>query len=214
MTVAVGVLGAGLGTRFVDGGECVPKPLQLLLGRPLVTWALDAALGSGLRPALLVVGARGEEVAAVAPREVRVVRAFRFAEGIAHSLHALLDALEGADPAGVVTAVCVGLADQPGIGSVAYRRLAVAHQLLEDDPQSPPAPLLVATYAGRRGNPVLISRSLWPEVRALQGDTGARALMDRHPVVEVDCGDTGDPDDVDTVGDLAEFETRLSTREA
>jgi molybdenum cofactor cytidylyltransferase len=211
VSVAVGVLGAGLGTRFE--GEGAPKPLRLLSGRPLISWALDAALGSGLRPALLVVGARGEDVAAVAPEEVQVVSAPRFAEGIAHSLHALLDALQRTDPDGTVTAVCVGLADQPGIGSVAYRRLAVAHQLLEDDPESAPAPLLVATYAGRREHPVLIARSLWPEVLELQGDIGARALMDLHSVAEVECGDTGHPDDVDTVRDLSELEARLGAHE-
>ena len=52
------------------------------------------------------------------------------------------------------------------------------------------------------GNPVLLARSLWAEARALIGDVGARALMQRHEVVEVACDDTGSPDDVDTPADL------------
>ena len=64
------------------------------------------------------------------------------------------------------------------------------------------ATLAVATYAGVRGNPVMLARSLWPEARRLDGDEGARVLMRSHPVVEVACDGTGRPDDVDTLEDL------------
>jgi len=100
-----------------------------------------------------------------------------------------------------VGAVAVGLADQPLVGADAYRRLADAYQ--------GGATLAVATYRGKRGNPVLLARSLWAEARRLDGDVGARALMDDHDVVEVDCTDTGDPNDVDTLDDLREAERRL-----
>jgi nicotine blue oxidoreductase len=64
------------------------------------------------------------------------------------------------------------------------------------------AALAVATYSGRRANPVLIGRELWPDALALRGDEGARGLMRSHPAVEVDCSDTGDPHDIDTPADL------------
>ncbi|MBM3660387.1 MAG: nucleotidyltransferase family protein, partial [Actinobacteria bacterium] len=107
------------------------------------------------------------------------------------SLRAALDAL--ADDA-AVEAVCVGLADQPRVGAEAYRRLAAAGE--------EGAILAVATYAGQRANPVLLARGVWPDACALEGDEGARQLMGRHPVVEVDCTGTGDPADVDTLDDL------------
>src|SRR5205085_10928480 len=144
-------------------------------GRALVTWALDAAIASGLRPVLLAVGAHDDVVAPVAPDSVMVVHAERWHDGIAHSLHAVLDALE---PEREVSAVCVGLADQPRVGAEAYRRLATAHER--------GAELAVATYSGERGNPVLVGRSLWAEARRLHGDVGARALMGDHPPLEVD----------------------------
>jgi molybdenum cofactor cytidylyltransferase len=192
---AVAVLAAGRGSRV--GGD-TPKPLLELAGRPLVSWALDAAMGSGLRPVVLVVGHRARAVEAVAPQGVTVVRARGWRHGISRSLRAALGALEGWAQIG---AVCVGLADQPRVGSEAYRRLAAAY----DDG----ATLAVATYGGVRGNPVLIARSLWPEARRLDGDEGARVLMRTHPVIEVACDGTGLPDDVDTLEDLRTIEQGL-----
>jgi molybdenum cofactor cytidylyltransferase len=190
---AVAVLAAGRGSRL--GESDVPKPMLELAGRPLVVWAIDAAMDSGLRPALLVVGHRARAVEHAVPQGVTVVRARGWRQGIARSLRAALDALEGWAQ---VNAVCIGLADQPCIGADAYRRLAAAH----DDG----ATLAVATYEGGRGNPVLLARELWPQARRLDGDEGARALMRTHPVVEVACDGTGRPDDVDTIEDLQNLE--------
>jgi molybdenum cofactor cytidylyltransferase/nicotine blue oxidoreductase len=191
---AVAVLAAGRGTR-IGSERDTPKPLHELAGRPLVAWSIDAAVSSGLRPAVLVVGHRARAVEQVVPQGVTVVRARGWRQGIARSLRAALEALEGWAQVG---AVCIGLGDQPLVGPEAYRRLAVAH---EDG-----ATLAVATYAGVRGNPVLLARSLWPAARRLDGDEGARVLMRTHPVVEVACDGTGRPDDVDTLEDLHTME--------
>jgi molybdenum cofactor cytidylyltransferase len=193
--VAIAVLAAGRGKRL--GGR-IPKPMLELGGRPLVTRALDAAMGSDLRPVMLVVGYRGFAVRQLAPAGVVVVRARKWRRGITGSLWA---GLEAVDHWARVGAVCIGLADQPLVGAEAYQRLAAAHR--------DGAHLAVATYEGNRGNPVLLDRALWREAMRLRGDVGARALMEGHPVVEVDCTSTGDPRDVDTLADLAELESRL-----
>ena len=197
--VAIAILAAGRGSRLHSR---VPKPLVEAHGRPLLTWALDAATASRLRPVLLVVGHGGDAVTRLATEGVFVVRSRRWRRGIARSLRAALEALE---PRAQVGAVAIGLADQPLVGPDAYRRLAEAHR-------GGGALLAVATYAGRRGNPVLLARSLWDEARRLDGDVGARALMDHHDVVEVDCTDTGSPADVDTLDDLKAAERMLGER--
>lgn len=194
---AVAVLAAGRGSRVV-GADDTPKPLLELGGRPLVSWALDAATGSGLLPVVLVVGHQGTKVGREAPQGVAVVRARGWRAGIARSLRAALEALEGWAQVG---AVCIGLGDQPRVGPDSYRRLAAAH----DDG----ATLAVATYDGARANPVLVGRDLWPAARQLDGDEGARALMRTHTVVEVPCDGTGDPRDVDTLDDLRAIEDTL-----
>ena len=195
--VAIAVLAAGRGSRV--GGD-VPKPLLELRGRPLVSWALDAATSSGLRPVVLVVGHHGGAVARVAPEGVVVVRSRRWRRGIARSLRAALEALE---PWAQVGAVAVGLADQPLVGPDAYRRLAGAYR--------DGATLAMATYHGQRRNPVLLARTMWAQARELDGDEGARVLMDDE-AVEVDCTDTGSAADVDTLDDLREAERLLEAR--
>jgi molybdenum cofactor cytidylyltransferase len=182
------VLAGGRGERL--GGD-TPKPLVAWRGRPLVAWALDAVVASGLRPMLLVTGYRARAVAAAAPEGVTIVHNRRWRRGIASSLRAALDAL---GPWAQVGAVCVGLADQPRVGSEAYRRLVAAYR--------DGATIAVATYGGERGNPVLLARPVWEEAKRLTGDEGARVLMRRHPVVEVPCDGTGSAIDVDTSADL------------
>lgn len=195
--VAIAVLAAGRGSRL--GGD-VPKPLVELHGRPLASWALDAVTTSGLRPVVLVVGHHGNAVARIAPQGVVVVRSRRWRRGIARSLRAALEALE---PWAQVGAVAIALADQPLVGPDAYRRLADAFR--------EGASLAVATYHGQRRNPVLLARTMWEKARELDGDEGARVLMDEG-AVEVDCTDTGSAADVDTLDDLREAERMLEAR--
>jgi molybdenum cofactor cytidylyltransferase/nicotine blue oxidoreductase len=190
--VASVILAAGTGTRF---GGSEPKPLLQLRGRSLLSYATDAVLATDLRPVVLVVGHRGRAVGDAAPAGVNVVRARGYRKGIAHSLRAALQALDGWPQVG---AVVVGLADQPRVGPEAYRRMAAAYD--------EGATLAVATYGGRRANPVMIARTLWGEARRLEGDEGARVLMRTLPVVEVPCDGTGDPVDVDTPEALSALE--------
>jgi nicotine blue oxidoreductase len=92
----------------------------------------------------------------------------------------------------------IALVDQPLIGVDAVRRLIAAYLA--------GAGVAVATYHGKPRNPVLLARNHWAGVlQAAVGDAGARPYLRAHPdlVTEVECADTGRPDDVDTPGDLA-----------
>jgi molybdenum cofactor cytidylyltransferase len=176
------------------GGDA-PKSLTLLRGRPLLAYTLDAVRASGCAPVVLVVS--DDRVADAAGAGVEIVHNDAPEQGIASSLQCALARLE-ADA--TVPAVVVGLADQPLVGADAYRR--VAHAFTDG------AALAYATYAGERGNPVLIARPYWAEAMELSGDEGARVLFRRHPAVAVPCDGTGSPADVDTPEDLAELESR------
>jgi molybdenum cofactor cytidylyltransferase/nicotine blue oxidoreductase len=194
--VAAAVLAAGRGARL--GGDAA-KPLLEWHGRPLVRWAVDAALGSGLRPVVVVVGYRADEVRhALASDDVVVAENPEWAEGIASSLRTALTVLT---PMSDVTAVCVGLADQPLVRSEAYQSLAAMTG----------AEIGVAYYDGEPGNPVRLARSLWPEAMELRGDVGARALMRERAVDWIECGATGSAADIDTLEDLERLQRQEET---
>ena len=69
------------------------------------------------------------------------------------------------------------------------------------------AAVAVATYGGRRGNPVKLRADVWDRFENMEADpdSGARVLMERSPelVTEVAC--EGSPDDIDTREDLTKW---------
>lgn len=186
MTVAAVVLAAGAGARFTASGGEGHKLLADLAGRSVLDRVLDAVLAAGLDDVALVEGAV-DLADHVRPGVTRLGNE-RWADGIATSLQV---AVRWAADAGH-EAVVVGLADQPAVAAATWRRLA-------DAPLDPP--IAVATYDGRRGNPVRLAAAVWP-VLPSTGDEGARAVMRGRPelVREVPC--SGQAWDVDTVEDL------------
>lgn len=183
------VLAAGAGSRFTGGagGHAGHKLLAPFRGRPLVVWAVEAAIESGVGETWVVTGA--VPLAGVLPQGVRVLENPRWREGQATSLHVATAAAvsEGLE------AVVVGLGDQPMVAPRAWSAVA------ETD-----APIAVATYHGKRRNPVRLSQSVW-ELMPVSGDEGARSVMRERPdlVREVPC--EGEPADIDTREDLTKW---------
>ena len=188
LRVAVVVLAAGEGSRFSGPTH---KLLTLVRGRPLVVHAVESALAAEVGPVVVVTGAvdlsdaLGE--ANVADR-VTLVANPHWLDGQATSLATGVAAVDGLG----LDAALVGLGDQPGIPPAAWRAVATAPTT---------SLIVVATYGGRRRNPVRLDRSVWPDLPT-RGDEGARSLIAGRPdlVTEVAC--PGEPDDIDTLEDL------------
>ena len=181
------VLAAGAGTRF--GGT---KQVVELRGKPLAQHAVDAAVAAGADEIVVVVGHDAELVRSAIrlPVTGRFVENPAFASGMASSLAAGLHALEEAREAALVLP-----ADQPGITPQHLRSLVEAFAARR-------SPILRLRFRSGPG-PALLAREVWDEVSSLEGDTGARDLIERRPdlVEEIEIG--GDaPRDVDVPEDL------------
>jgi molybdenum cofactor cytidylyltransferase len=70
--------------------------------------------------------------------------------------------------------------------------------------------ICVATFEGKRGNPVLWSRQFFADIRKLEGDVGARALILENAdlVCEVEADDESPLLDIDTPAALAAYQGR------
>lgn len=188
--VAGVLLAAGEGSRL---GR--PKALVEVGGIRLIDRGAALLAEGGAAPVVAVTGA----VAVSAPGVITVHNP-GWRTGMGSSLAAGLAAVPAACQAAVVA-----LADQPLIGPAAVQRLIGAYR--------DGATVAVAAYQGRPRNPVLLAREHWSAVTALAaGDVGARPFLRAHPdlVTQVECADTGSPDDVDTPADLARVERILA----
>lgn len=160
-----------------------------LQGRPLLQHAVDAVEGAGLRDVVVVLGHRAEEVRA-AIKTGAVTRTSvnpDYLEGQATSLKVGLAAMVLESQAAVVI-----LGDQPAV-------VRTTVQAVVDAYEASGSPVVQATYGGKPGHPVLFDRALWAELRAIEGDKGARDVLKRHPewIQRIELGGQV-PADVDT----------------
>jgi len=172
------------------------KQLLPLGGSTLIEVALENLLRSRLQEVIVVLGFGAEEIRPrVEAKGVRVAVNPRYKEGMASSLRVGLDAL---DPR--AEGILVALADQPFIPPEVIDRLIEAFQGTSKG-------IVVPTFQGRRGHPVIFHRRYMEELRSLSGDQGGRELLHRNPEdlleVEVDC--PGVITDIDTLEDYWRF---------
>lgn len=177
------VLAAGRSQRM---GQ--PKLLLPWRGHSIVRAVVETALRSRLDRVVVVTGYRAEHVAAALESlPIDLIPNDSFLDGQSTSLHA------GITAAGTAAAIVVLLADQPLVQPATIDALIAA---FERDG----SPIVVPRYHGQRGNPVLLARPLFPELLAIEGDQGARPVLQAHAdqVAWIDVDDLGVTLDIDT----------------
>ena len=168
------------------------KQLVRYRRRALLLNALDAAEAVAPGRVVVVLGADALRLRSLLKSnrsKIVVVANSRWREGLAGSLKA---GLAAASPS--ARAVLVTLCDQPTVDAAALRRLVDAWRRR-------PNAAAAARYSGGIGVPAILPRSLWGQVRELEGDAGARSILRRSAAITaVDMPEA--ELDIDTADDL------------
>lgn len=187
-----------VGLLLAAGGARRFKSQKLVAQYRGVTLVEHAALR--LRAAtdavIAVVGHDGDAVRdALAGWDIRIVENREWEQGLSMSIRRGVEAMP-ADAEAIVVAV----GDQPGLDA------SVTHAVISRWRETG-LPIVSASYRGVRGHPVLFARSVFAELLELEGDAGARLLIERSPdrVAYVDV-DAEMPPDIDTTDQLAELD--------
>ena len=184
------LLAAGSGRRFDPSGTR-NKLLTLIAGEVPVVVAAATAMQSVLPHVIAVVpDGSGAVAAALRALGLDLVTCADASGGMAASLvQALRHAPADTD------AWVIALGDMP------YVQAATIAALCDAVRQG--ASIAAPVQGGRRGNPVAFHKVYLNQLLALQGDRGARAILDENDVTEVAVSDPGIFHDIDTPADLA-----------
>jgi molybdenum cofactor cytidylyltransferase len=188
MSVAAIILAAGASRRL---GR--PKQLLLLGGETLISRTIRLATEAGAAPRVAVLGAHAEAIrASIGPDGATVAINEGWEQGVAGSIHAGLRALD-AEVSGALILSC----DQP--------RLTAEHlrALIENFIAQNESAIVASAYAGVQGVPAVFPRSAFPDLLALAGDKGARALLLHPPCALIALPFPGGEADIDKPEDLA-----------
>lgn len=198
--VAAIVLAAGKASRFREADPAAAtKVVALYKGEPMVRHAARAAFAAGASPVIVVTGCEPEAVRhALTGIDVVFAHNANFESGIASSVQAGISALPQTTHAAFIM-----LADMPLVDVGLLRKLDAARVAAGN------ADAALPVHDGKRGNPVLMGRSLFAAAVQLKGDEGARRLL-RDPglkIVEVEAGSAASVD-IDTPEALRNIDGR------
>jgi CTP:molybdopterin cytidylyltransferase MocA len=181
--IAAVILAAGSGRRM--GG---PKALLEVEGETLLVRAARAALQAGAAPVVAVVGDWTVDLAGL---PVQTVLNPEAAEGMASSIRTGIAALPETVEGALILPV-----DMPEVDADLLARLLALATLEPDRPAA-------CAYAGTLGIPAVLPRRLFHELRNLEGDRGAKAILLREQAASLPFPEGNQ--DLDTPTDLERF---------
>ncbi|MDB6025974.1 MAG: cupin [Verrucomicrobiales bacterium] len=196
--IGIVILAAGASVRMGT-----PKQLLRFHGVSLIRRAAEHALDSGCQPVVVVLGANAELIAPELnglPLEITVNHDWR--TGMSSSIRCGLRTLLATDSE--AQAVVLFLADQPNVTGTSLRKLTTAHRQCGSE-------LVAAFYSGHLGTPALISRFYFEELLNIEGQGGAKNLLQRYSdrVLPIDLPEA--TFDLDTPEDFADKGAVMNT---
>jgi molybdenum cofactor cytidylyltransferase len=173
--IAAIILAAGTSSRMGPSH----KLLLPLKNRPILEYALTAALASQADPIVVVLGYQADLVRTALEGYLSVpaitwVENPHYLQGMSSSLHVGIQTLLNVKKHPQCDGAMILLGDQPLISSEVINRLIKAKYQTHQR-------IVVPFYAGKRGNPALFEKSIFPELLATTGDEGGRSVIQQHP---------------------------------
>lgn len=176
------VLAAGKSSRMGDQNKLLLK----FNDQTMVSHVVDQLDASAANDVIVVTGCEFENVRNSISQKVEFTHNPDYGHGLSTSLKAGIEALHSAAD-GVL--ICLG--DMPYISTKNYNTLLNAFE---------PGKIIVPTSHGKIGNPLIFSKEYFDDFYALQGDKGARKLLEKYKekIVRVDLNTDAIFDDIDT----------------
>ncbi|NIR53045.1 nucleotidyltransferase family protein [candidate division KSB1 bacterium] len=199
------VLAAGTSTRMGQKNK-----LFLRIDRKtILRWSVENALKSTVNEVLVVTGEDINQVLLELKQlDVNVLMNRNYLLGMSSSIITGIRAVNPNSDAALIL-----LADQPNLQADTIDQLI---QTFLDSEKK----IVVSRYDGIIGNPALFDRSLFPELKQIEGDVGARSVLKRHSdniavvdIPEEESLDVDTPQDFEKIRSLlqrAEFSTEIS----
>ena len=187
--IGIIILAAGGSTRFGS-----PKQLARLEGKSLIRSITEVAVSTGLKT-LVVLGSQAEQIKSeISELEVSVLINNDWETGLSSSIKAgLLRMLELNPDA---SAIMLVLSDQPSISKHTLENLAASQ--IETG-----KPIVASSYSNIAGTPALFTKPLFPQLMKLEGDRGAKTLIEKHRDADVALVDAPEAEfDIDFQDDL------------
>jgi len=170
-----------------------PKGLLAYRGRPFLAGILEASYAAGIETRVVVLGYYGDKIRKeIDLSDSIVVPSEDLGAGPIGSIRAGIRALEGRPVDGAL----VWPVDRPHVPVACVTAMLDAFR---DTHQ----PIVVPTFGGRRGHPVLFAKSMFDELLAAPNEEGARVVVRRDAgrVACVEVEDSSVLDDLNTPDD-------------
>lgn len=179
------VLAAGKSSRMDVFKLLLPLGDHTVIGTTVAN-----VLAAAFTETIVVTGHRHADVAASLPVNVQTVHNAAFADGMATSLQAGVNAARSDTDAYLF---CLG--DMPMVKTTTLLAIARA--------SAGSSAIIVPNHDNRDGNPVLFGSDYRDELLQLTGDAGARRIIGAHTgnVVRIDIDEPGIFQDIDTAVD-------------
>lgn len=195
--IAAVVLASGLSKRLGKN-----KLLMPLGNQSVVEHVIDSVKSSKIENIYLIYGKNEVEFKKIAHhKNIKLIHNEKYYYGQSMSVKCALNSI-GNDFQGIM----FFLGDQPFISPKTIN-LIIEHY------NKNPRGIIVPTYHGKRGNPVIFSREFFTEMKSIQGDKGARDVIDKNydKVIFVPISDSFENFDIDTKKDYQKALLRIGS---